>query len=235
MDTITIAVKPSEQDIGALVEEYLKSLDKDAEFELLVLDETRDAQEGDSLLRAGKARFVLEELENEPGYFPVDKSFLITTLPGGHPESYHGDRDGVKPGCPLSRGKYGLRFRRNDAELIKWMSPYFGKVAFVGAGAGNKELLTIKGRKKVERADVVISDFLLDQAILKSYCRKDSLIIPLTKYGHRTKKNLVTQDEINETILRYALLDRSVVRLKGGDSFVFGRGGEECEYLLPLT
>ncbi len=162
-----------------------------------------------------------------------DKAYLTTTLPKLKDPIQLDDSSKKTIESPFGRYKYALKFLNNRKDLIDLFSPYFGKVWLIGAGAGNKELITVKGRKRVHEADVVISDYLLDQDILKSYAGENTLIVPLTKYGKRIKKNHVSQENINETILRYALLEKKVVRLKGGDPFVFGRGGEECEYLLP--
>ncbi len=162
-----------------------------------------------------------------------DKAYLTTTLPKLKDSVQIEDPSEGAIESPFGRYKYALKFLKNRSDLIDLFSPYFGKVWLIGAGAGNKELITVKGRKRVSEADVVISDYLLDQDILKSYAGEETLIVPLTKYGKRIKKNHVSQEAINETILRYALLEEKVVRLKGGDPFVFGRGGEECEYLLP--
>ncbi|HEO65670.1 MAG TPA: uroporphyrinogen-III C-methyltransferase [Spirochaetes bacterium] len=162
-----------------------------------------------------------------------DKTCLTTTLPKLKDIVQIEDPSKEVIESPFGKYKYALKFLKNRTDLIDLFSPYFGKVWLIGAGAGNKELITVKGRKRVSEADVVISDYLLDQDILKSYTGEHTLIVPLTKYGKRIKKNHVSQGNINETILRYALLEKKVVRLKGGDPFVFGRGGEECEYLLP--
>ncbi len=156
----------------------------------------------------------------------LNHSFLFTNLPAL--------QDNLKIKNKLLEYNTYLIFPRNRKDLIDILHQHFGKVWFVGAGAGNKELITVKGRKRVANSDVIISDYLLDQNILKDYTNKNTQIISLTKYGNRTKKNKVSQEEINEAILRYSLMNKRVVRLKGGDPFVFGRGGEECEYLLPF-
>lgn len=102
-----------------------------------------------------------------------------------------------------------------------------GKVILVGAGPGDPGLLTLKGKAALENADAVLYDRLAGDGIL-------SLIPKGTKkinVGKRSGEHPVPQEEINRLILDYALDGKTVVRLKGGDCFVFGRGGEELELL----
>lgn len=102
-----------------------------------------------------------------------------------------------------------------------------GKVVLVGAGPGGAALLTLKGRHELERAEVVVYDRLVDEEILR--------MIPDTAERIDVGKNVanhpVPQPQINRILLEKALEGRRVVRLKGGDCFVFGRGGEELELL----
>ncbi|MFQ5862101.1 MAG: uroporphyrinogen-III C-methyltransferase [Candidatus Brocadiales bacterium] len=102
------------------------------------------------------------------------------------------------------------------------------KVYLVGAGPGDPGLITIRGVECIRRADVIIYDHLVSEELLK-YAKKDAEIIYVGKQGNR---HTLEQDEINELIVKKAQPDRTVVRLKGGDPFVFGRGGEEAVYLV---
>jgi uroporphyrinogen III methyltransferase/synthase len=103
-----------------------------------------------------------------------------------------------------------------------------GVVYLVGAGPGDIGLLTVKGLKCLQRADVVIYDFHLNAQIL-NYIRHDAEFIYAGKRGgHHT----MTQDEINAAILEKAKEGKIVCRLKGGDPFIFGRGGEEAQVLV---
>lgn len=100
-------------------------------------------------------------------------------------------------------------------------------VYLTGAGPGDIELLTIKALKAIQKADVIIYDRLANPEILKEVKKDAELIfVGKEKGNHR-----VPQDEINEIIYQCALKYETVVRLKGGDPFVFGRGGEEALYL----
>ena len=102
-----------------------------------------------------------------------------------------------------------------------------GKVYLVGAGPGDIGLLTVKGLKCLQRAEVVVYDFHLNAQVL-NYINQDAEFIYAGKRGgHHT----MTQDEINDVLVGKASEGKVVCRLKGGDPFVFGRGGEEAEVL----
>ncbi len=102
--------------------------------------------------------------------------------------------------------------------------PSPGCVYLVGAGPGDPGLLTLKGAHYLERADVVLYDDLLDHRLLE-LCPPDCQKIYVGKRGGRQGPS---QEEINRLLVRHALQNLVVVRLKGGDPFVFGRGGEEA-------
>lgn len=102
-----------------------------------------------------------------------------------------------------------------------------GKVYLTGAGPGDIELLTIKALRVIKEADVIIYDRLANPEILKEAKSTCKLIY----VGKEDGRHIMPQDDINETIYQYSLKYENVVRLKGGDPFVFGRGGEEALYL----
>lgn len=102
-----------------------------------------------------------------------------------------------------------------------------GKVYLTGAGPGDVELLTLKAVRVIKEADVIIYDRLANPEILemaKDGCR-------FVYVGKEDGRHTLPQDQINETIYQEALKSEVVCRLKGGDPFVFGRGGEEGAYL----
>ena len=101
------------------------------------------------------------------------------------------------------------------------------KVYLTGAGPGDIELLTLKALRVIQNADVLIYDRLVNKEILEMV-KKDCDLIYV---GKEDKKHTLPQDEINELIYQATLKYENVVRLKGGDPFVFGRGGEEALYL----
>lgn len=102
-----------------------------------------------------------------------------------------------------------------------------GHVTLVGAGPGDAGLLTIKGFQALQAADVVLYDALVSEGIL-NFIRRDAKRISV---GKRVQDHSVSQSEINQLLLNYANQGLRVVRLKGGDPFVFGRGAEEIEVL----
>lgn len=102
-----------------------------------------------------------------------------------------------------------------------------GKVYLVGAGPGDIGLMTVKGMKCLQRAEVVVYDFHLNAQVLNYISQAAEFIYAGKRGGHHT----MTQDEINEALVEKAKEGKVVCRLKGGDPFIFGRGGEEAEAL----
>jgi len=103
-----------------------------------------------------------------------------------------------------------------------------GKVYLVGAGIGSEENITIKGKKVLEQADVIVYDRLLNMGLINLNDTSKEFIYA----GKESANHYLTQDETNEIMVKKALEGKTVARLKGGDPYVFGRGGEEAEYLV---
>ncbi|WP_286830838.1 MULTISPECIES: siroheme synthase CysG [Kordiimonas] len=114
-------------------------------------------------------------------------------------------------------------------------APPAGHVMLVGAGAGAADMITLRGLRALEEADVILHDALLDPALLR-HARRDARIMAV---GKRCGKHSTTQDFINKTLENFARQGKQVVRLKCGDPFIFGRGGEELFHLqeadIPVT
>ena len=102
------------------------------------------------------------------------------------------------------------------------------KVSLVGVGPGDESLLTLKALECIQNADVLVYDNLINPTVLN----KARLDAKLIYAGKISGNHYLTQDKINETIAEYAANGKYVVRLKGGDPYIFGRGGEEAEYLI---
>ncbi|MCD6485833.1 MAG: uroporphyrinogen-III C-methyltransferase, partial [Syntrophobacterales bacterium] len=102
-----------------------------------------------------------------------------------------------------------------------------GKVYIIGAGPGDPGLITVKGIECLSRADVVVHDYLVGKEILRR-AGKDARLIYVGKIGGHHN---ISQENLNRILVEEALKGNTVVRLKGGDPFIFGRGGEEAEVL----
>ncbi|MCG9597551.1 uroporphyrinogen-III C-methyltransferase [Vibrio sp. Isolate25] len=106
-------------------------------------------------------------------------------------------------------------------------SPKCGFVSLVGAGPGDPDLLTVKGYRVIQQAEVIVYDRLVSKEILALANPQAEMVY----VGKKLDFHCVPQDQINQILVEKALAGKRVVRLKGGDSFIFGRGGEELEEL----
>ncbi|HET7580243.1 MAG TPA: uroporphyrinogen-III C-methyltransferase [Bacillales bacterium] len=102
-----------------------------------------------------------------------------------------------------------------------------GKVYLVGAGPGDPELITVKGLRCIRTADVLLYDRLVNEELLKEAHPGADLVY----CGKLPRYHAMKQDTINHFLVKYARAGKTVTRLKGGDPFLFGRGGEEAEAL----
>ena len=102
-----------------------------------------------------------------------------------------------------------------------------GKVYLVGAGPGDPDLITLKAIELIKKADVVLYDRLVSKKILAMIPKRCKSIY----VGRAVGDDTTHQDNTNELMVKYAKLKKTVIRLKGGDPIIFGRGGEEAEFL----
>ncbi|MGH7812023.1 MAG: uroporphyrinogen-III C-methyltransferase, partial [Candidatus Binatia bacterium] len=115
----------------------------------------------------------------------------------------------------------------NQLNAVRFRVDQPGKVCLVGAGPGDPGLMTVRGMQLLRGADVVVYDQLVNPVLLDE-TRVDAERIYV---GKQASRHGIAQKEINEVLINYALHGHQVVRLKGGDPFVFGRGGEEAQAL----
>jgi uroporphyrin-III C-methyltransferase len=116
--------------------------------------------------------------------------------------------------------------KRNTRDAVQFTAPP-GKVYLVGAGPGDPGLLTVKARDLLSSSEIVIYDYLVNPEILRLVPQSTERIYVGKVGGGRQ----TPQDQINTLLIEHALTGKRVVRLKGGDPFLFGRGGEEAEAL----
>ena len=129
------------------------------------------------------------------------------------------------------QGQLAVVGRSDDAHLQEMFSSidaraHYGKVYLVGAGPGDSELITLKGINALKQADVVFYDYLINKELLRHAQKAQKIYV-----GKRKGAHTLPQSELNKLIKDKAVAGKSVVRLKGGDPLVFGRGGDEIGYL----
>ncbi|EED36254.1 siroheme synthase [Luminiphilus syltensis NOR5-1B] len=128
----------------------------------------------------------------------------------------------------LARQEVAEASRRFDRALEDPGALIHGAVYLIGAGPGDPDLMTFKALRLLQRADVVLYDRLIGDGILE-LARRDADRIYV---GKQRSEHAMPQDQINQALVDYARAGKRVARLKGGDPFIFGRGGEEIEGLM---
>jgi len=191
-------------------------------------------------LLAGEGDVAIHSAEDLP--FPLLGGLCVVALnhrfdvESGGTSAPHQPKSGNRVSEILDRPAHPLRemlaivAKKDRADMKKCFHSFderkrYGRVSLVGAGCGDPELLTIKADRALHMAEVIFHDDLLDASALERYSGEKIYV------GKRGGSHSSSQDEINERMYRTALSGRNSVRLKGGDPFVFGRGGEEVRYL----
>jgi uroporphyrin-III C-methyltransferase/precorrin-2 dehydrogenase/sirohydrochlorin ferrochelatase len=144
----------------------------------------------------------------------LDHDLLGLVRAGRSEEAKHAVWNALEAGSPTARL---VAFPYDHEPRAK------GRVSIVGAGPGDPELITLRGKSAVDAADVVVCDRLVHPSLVES---KKTIYV-----GKKPGRHYVPQEEINDLLVELARLGNDVVRLKGGDPFVFGRGSEEAEAL----
>jgi uroporphyrin-III C-methyltransferase/precorrin-2 dehydrogenase/sirohydrochlorin ferrochelatase len=154
------------------------------------------------------------------------QGLIVAVTAGGDPRRAVAVRDAVA--AALDSGTLPVRRvrppRRDDAAASTEAPPRVGRVALVGGGPGADDLITVRGRALLAAADVVVTDRLGPRGLLATLGSD----VEVVDVGKTAGNHPVSQERINEILVEHALAGRAVVRLKGGDPFVLGRGGEEA-------
>src|SRR5687768_13906344 len=132
--------------------------------------------------------------------------------------------DGTAPAAVVGDVEQVVREPRGSWSLKRMP---IGRVSLVGAGPGDPELWTVRALRRIQEADLVLYDALVDVEALRRSTKAQCFSV-----GKRARRDSVPQETIHKLMIRAATRGRRVVRLKGGDPFVFGRGGEEALALV---
>lgn len=152
----------------------------------------------------------------------ASEGLTVAVTAGADPRRATAVRDAVL--AALDSGTLPVRRVRRPGDS----GPTVGRVALVGGGPGADDLITVRGRALLAAADVVVTDRLGPRGLLATLGRD----VEVVDVGKTPGNHPVTQERINELLVHHARLGKRVVRLKGGDPFVLGRGGEEALHCL---
>ncbi len=155
----------------------------------------------------------------------ASEGLTVAVTAGGDPRRATAVRDAVL--AALDSGTLPVRRVRRE-RLAEGTPTPLGRVALVGGGPGADDLITVRGRALLAAADVIVTDRLGPRGLLQTV----GADVEVIDVGKTPGNHPVSQDRINELLVHHARLGKRVVRLKGGDPFVLGRGGEEALHCL---
>ena len=206
----------------ACKDEIDNSLLTDSRFQHPLMQEAVDA------LLENRADIVIHPAKELP--YPLNDELEVIALTGTLVSKNSGKLKKAPFETHPLQGNLVVVAKRNNEPLRKLFRKIdirknFGKVYLAGFGPGDPELMTVKTNKVLLEADIIFYDDLLDSSCLKKYSGEEIYV------GKRKGKHSKNQDEINRILYEAALKGLKVVRLKGGDAMIFGRGGEEISYL----
>ena len=157
----------------------------------------------------------------------ASEGLTVAVSAGADPRRATAVRDAVL--AALDSGTLPVRrVRRPEAPRAQDAPVSVGRVALVGGGPGAEDLITVRGRALLAAADVVVTDRLGPRGLLRTLSSE----VEVVDVGKTPGNHPVSQERINELLVHHARLGKRVVRLKGGDPFVLGRGGEEALHCL---
>jgi uroporphyrin-III C-methyltransferase/precorrin-2 dehydrogenase/sirohydrochlorin ferrochelatase len=156
----------------------------------------------------------------------VSEGLTVAVSAAADPRRAVAVRDAVL--AALDSGTLPVRRVRSTPPADPTTAPLGGRVALVGGGPGADDLITVRGRALLAAADVVVTDRLGPRGLLRTLGSD----VEVVDVGKTPGNHPVSQERINELLVHHARLGKRVVRLKGGDPFVLGRGGEEALHCL---
>ena len=158
-----------------------------------------------------------DQVKAKLGHINQRRSFWESVLQGPVAEQVFAGKD-----------KLAAKMMADALDKAAAAGDYAGEVYLVGGGPGDPDLMTFRALRLMQQADVVLYDRLVSQQVL-DLCRRDADMIHV---GKARKNHTMPQEEINALLVRLAKEGKRVLRLKGGDPFIFGRGGEEIDQLM---
>lgn len=237
------------QDVASEVFQYCNNIQQ-REFRIsdlrkaeIVIDATGNDKVRNILFEEkGKRNFLLNRVDQ-----PEDCDFYFSSLlqynnlkiaissDGASPKLTQLVRDKIKNIIPPEISELAVKKQKErnnkiiETESIsKIVNDIFGKVSIVGCGPGDPGLLTLKAYRAIKNADVVLTDNLISDGIISLIPNNTTVIYVGKEFG----KPSIFQEEINHLLLDEARKGKRVIRLKGGDPYIFGRGAEEAEFLI---